>query len=179
MVTVCAAESNWGKKFTIFEVPLQNRPPVFMSVKEISCDNKKNGVVIVDSEKFLDLWRKDIYSGHQGLSHGNPQTWINDKKYPEQAKYFSFGRDNPVPLALVSCEIGTRPIVANNISFGRDERKEQFRYVTFTNGITRTIWLLTNGCEAFPIECEMPRAKYLHQIAAVPGTDLFTVDELT
>jgi hypothetical protein len=151
-----------------------------MSVKEISCGNKQNGVVIVDSGRFLDLWRKDTYSGHQELSHGSPQTWINDRKYPEQEKYFSYGRDNPVPLALVLCQIGTKPVGVHKLLFlARGEHKEKARYVTFRDGITRTIWLLTNGCKAFPVECEMPGAKYLHQIAAVVGTDLFTVEELT
>jgi hypothetical protein len=179
LVNVRVDESNFGTAL-IFEVPLYNRPPVFMSAKIDPCSNEERGIVIVEPEKFLALCRKDPYNRHRELSHGNPHTWINDKKYPEAVKGFAFGCKNPVPLASVLCETGTN---TNNIgshslfSFGRSEHENQFHYVAFKKGITRTMWLLSKGCKAFPVEC-VRGARDLHRIAAVSGTSLFVADEL-
>lgn len=180
MVSTHVVEDNWGTKFVIFEVPLPNKPPVFMSVKSTPYNNEKRGVVVVDADKFLELWRSEPHSIHHKESHGNLQTWPSDRKYHHAVKGFSFGYDNPVPLAYVSCGIGTRAIATYKfLFFGKSEREEKFHYVAFTNGITRTIWLLTQGCKAFPVECEMPGARELHRVAAASGTNFFTVDELT
>jgi hypothetical protein len=93
---------------------------------------------------------------------------------------FSYGIDNPVPLAFVSHGTATRTNVSHKfLWFGKQELLEQFHYVGFTNGVTRTIWLLSQGCKAFPIECEMPGAIELHRIAAIPGTPFYTIDELS
>jgi len=50
--------------------------------------------------------------------------------------------------------------------------------VSFLDGITRTIWLLSHGAEAFPVECPMTSAHQLHRVAAVAGTRLFTVRDV-
>jgi hypothetical protein len=52
------------------------------------------------------------------------------------------------------------------------------KYATFTNGITRTIWLLTQGCAAFPVKCEMACAQGLFLAAGAKGTSLYTAREL-
>ncbi|WP_215730294.1 plasmid fertility inhibition factor family protein [Alkalispirochaeta alkalica] len=150
-----------------------------MSMKITEYNNDKSGVVIVDAEKFLGLWRNEPYSIHSAEANGNPQTWPNDRKYGAAAEGFSFGHDNPVPLAYVSHDIATRTIVSYKfLWFGKSVRYEKFHHVGFTNGVTRTIWLLTQGCMAFPIECEMPGARELHRVAAAPNTHFYTVDEL-
>ncbi|WP_123103016.1 plasmid fertility inhibition factor family protein [Acidithiobacillus sulfuriphilus] len=162
MVSITVEENSWGSRFLIFSVPLPNHPPVFMSMKVTEYNSDKSGVVIVDSEKFLQLWRNEPYSIHREQANGNPETWPNDYKYLAAAKGFSHGYDNPVPLAHVSHGKGTRTIVSYKfLWFGRCERQEQFHHVGFTNGVTRTIWLLSQGCAAFPIECEMPGAREL------------------
>ncbi|MFZ6006871.1 MAG: plasmid fertility inhibition factor family protein [Nitrospirota bacterium] len=178
-ITIHSVKDDWDRKLIIFEVPLPNQAPVFMSVEITPYNNEERGVVIVDADKFLELWRNEPHSAHHKISHGNPQTWPNDNKYPYAAKGFSFGYNNPVPLARVSCRIGMRSIITYKfLFFGRTERKEQFHYVAFTDGITRTIWLLTQGCKAFPVECYMPEAKELYRVAAAHRTNFYTVDEL-
>ena len=169
----------WGSQFVVFTVPLPNRPPVFMSMKTTEYNKDKSGIVIVDAEKFLELWRNEPYSIHSTEANGNPQTWPNDRKYGSAAKGFSFGDDNPVPLAYVSHGIATRTIVSYKLLwFGKSTHHEQYHYVGFTNGITRTIWLLTQGCTAFPIECEILGARELYRVAAAPNTHFYTVGEL-
>ncbi len=169
----------WDNPFVVFTVPLPNRSPVFMSMKVTEYNRAKSGVVIVDSEKFLELWRNEPYSIHSAEANGNPQNWPHDRKYGRAAEGFSYGFDNPVPLAYISHGISTRSIVTYKfLWFGKSVCHEQFNYVGFTNGITRTIWLLTQGCTAFPIECEMPGAKELYKVAAAQNTHFYTVGEL-
>lgn len=179
MVSFRTENDPWGSKFIIFTVPLPDQPPAFMSMKVPECGGEKSGIVIVDSEKFLQLWRNEPHSIHRAEANGNPQTWPHDYKYSEAVKGFSYGYDNPVPLAFVSHGMATRTIVSHKfLWFGKREHNESFHYVGFTNGVTRTIWLLSQGCKAFPIQCEMPGASEVHRIAAMPGTLLYTIDEL-
>ena len=159
------AKRLWGNQYVVFTVPLPNRSPVFMSTRITDYNADRSGVVIVDAAKFLELWRNEPYSIHRAEANGNPQTWPNDRKYGDAVKGFSFGHENPVPLAEISHSIS-------------DRDGEKFHYVSFTNGITRTIWLLSNGCTAFPVECEMPGARELHKVAAAQNTPFFTVGDL-
>jgi hypothetical protein len=84
-----------------------------------------------------------------------------------------------VPLAQVGYSEGEYTSVSYKfLRFGRHEQTRHFRYVSCINGITRTIWLLSHGCEAFPVECRMPEARNLHRAAAVAGTRVFTVRDV-
>lgn len=179
MVSLTSVVDYSGTKLIIFSVPLPNKPPVFMAAEVSAYNNDKRGVVIVDADKFLQLWRDEPHSVHHEQAYGSPQTWPKDRKYLDAEKGFSYGYDNPVPLANVSHGLYTRIIVSHKfLWFGRKEHREQFDYVAFTNGVTRTIWLLSQGCKAFPVECEMPDTKEFHRVASVPGTNFFTVEEL-
>lgn len=172
-------EDSRGSRFLIFSVPLPNRPPVFMCRKVPKYGTDKSGVVVVDSKKFLQLWRNDRHGIHVEQANGCPEIWQKERKYPAATNRFSHGYDNPVPLAYVSFGKGDRSIISYKfLWFGRGERQEQFHYVKFTNGVTRTIWLLSHGCAAFPVECEMPGAQELHRMAAAPETPFYTIGEL-
>ena len=148
-----------------------------MNISEYGMDNF--GIVIVDAQKFLSLWRADPYSPHQVEANGTPETWPNDYKYSHAVEGFSHGRENPVPLADVSYGAAIRTSVSYKfLRFGRTERQEQIEYVAFTNGITRTIWLLTHGCAAFPVKCGMSSARELFLAAAAEGTSFHSLAEL-
>jgi len=73
------------------------------------CTREKSdifSVVEVKADYFLEMWRNDTaYESHCGVSHGSPETWVNDYKFKDAEKGFSYGELNPVPLAHVSCEI--------------------------------------------------------------------------
>src|SRR5688500_3996630 len=134
----------------IFAVSLADREPVFMSVAETPYENENRGVVMVDAKKFLKLWRADPYKTHQQIVQGNPHTWRQDRKLKDAAEGFSDGITNPVPLAQVGYSEGEYTSVSYKfLRFGRHEQTRPFRYVSCINGITRTIWLLSHGCEAF------------------------------
>jgi hypothetical protein len=178
-VSLITIEKRWGVKMAIFSVPLGDREPVFMRVDETPYENEHRGVVIVDARKFLRLWRADPYKTHQEIARGNPRTWRQDRKFNDAADGFSYGFKNPVPLSWVGYEeVKILSVTYKFLRFGRKEHIRHVRFVSFINGITRTIWLLSHGCEAFPVACEMPEAITLHRAASVAGTRLFTVRDV-
>jgi len=140
-----------------------------MSMMVPEYGSEKSGIVIVDSEKFLQLWRNEPRSLHSAEAHGTPQTWLNHEKYSDASNGFSHGEDDPVSLASAEYGIETRE---------KRELQEPIHYVNLTDGVTRTIWLLSNGCQAFPIKCVMPGAREFHRTAAALGTPFYTIDEL-
>jgi hypothetical protein len=179
-VALITIEKRYGTtRMAIFSVSLADREPVFMSVAETPYENENRGVVIVDAKKFLKLWRADPYKHHQDIARGNPHTWRQDRKFKEAAEGFSKGFTNPVPLAWVSyAEVKILSVSYKFLRFGRKEHRRHVRYLSFINGITRTIWLLSHGCEAFPVECRMPEARNLHRAASIAGTRVFTVRDV-
>ena len=179
-VSLTTIEKRYGTtRMAIFSVSLADREPVFMSVAETPYENEKRGVVIVDARKFLKLWRADPYQTHQDIARGNPRTWRQDDRFPAAAEGFSYGIKNPVPLAQVGdSEVKQTSVTHTFLWFGRHEQTRHFRYVSFINGITRTIWLLSHGCKAFPVECPMSSALNLHRAASVEGTQVFTVRDV-
>lgn len=157
----------------VFTIPLPGRKPVFMSMNIAESGRESFGIVIVDAQKFLDLWRADPHDLHRAEANGTPDSWPNDYKYRHAFEGFSQGQDNPVPLAHVSYQAASRTIVSYRfLCFGKKERQEKLEYVSFTNGITRTIWLLSQGCTAFPVMCNMPGAHGLFLAAGAEGTSL-------
>jgi hypothetical protein len=172
-------EERFGVTMAIFSLPLAGRTPVFMCVYTTPYENEHRGVVMVDAKKFLSLWRSAPASTDREHAQGNPDTWRTDRKFAFAADGFSHGFANPVPLAQVGYSEGEHTVVSYTfLWFGRQEQRRHFRYVSFIDGITRTIWLLSHGCEAFPIECRMPAAHKLHRVAAVAGTRVFTVRDV-
>jgi hypothetical protein len=135
--------------------------------------------VMVEARKFLNLWRADPYKEHQEIAEGTPATWRQDYKYKHAVKGFSYGFTNPVPLPEIGyAEEDIRSVTSTFLRFGRKEHTRHVRFVSFLDGLTRTIWLLSHGCNAFPVECLMSSAPNLHRAAGVAGTQVFTVREV-
>ena len=86
----------------------------------------------------------------------------NDDKYRWAVDGFAQGPRNPVPLAeagayrdLNSCRL----------------------HLSFTNGVTRTFWLLANRCPAFPVKVYgSVSAKLLFQVAGLDISPLSLVE---
>ena len=179
-VSLITIEKRYGSTtMAIFSVSLPDREPVFMSVAETPYENEHRGVVIVDAGKFLNLWRADPFKYQQELARGNPDTWRQDRDYHYAEDGFSYGFKNPVPLPEIGyVEEDILSVTYKFLRFGRKEHREHARFVSFLDGITRTIWLLSHGCNAFPVECPMSSAHNLHRQAAVAGTQVFTVRDV-
>ncbi|MCW8348708.1 hypothetical protein MD535_22220 [Vibrio sp. ZSDZ65] len=81
-------------------------------------------------------------------------------KFHYAEKGFSFGVENPVPLA--------------NMTTNKD-----YPSVGFINGITRTIWLLANGAQYFPaFVFDKEVANKLHRFFGVKGSRVLSNNEL-
>jgi len=182
MILTQILENIWGRRRVVFTVPLADGSHVYMEVsrsQNLAFDEQRF-VVIVDTEKFLALWKAEPNPIHPEIAHGNPAFWQQDSKFPQADAGFREGFHNPVPLAKVSCEYR-----AARVSFQRKLfffintiTHPPFHYLNIENGVTRTIWLLAHGCKAFPVECHFTTARYLHDLAGVPGTDITTVADL-
>lgn len=173
----------YDNHYAVFELD-NSHQKAFMSVKRTNHLNERRAVVMVDAEKFLKLWQAEVASIHSFQSHGTPDTWKADRKYHLAADGFSKGIDNPVPLAYVSCLSQNVPARKLPKPWWRFWAQPTFapahrlEYVAFTNGVTRTIWLLANGFSEFPVECSCDEASRLRELAGT-GAPFKTVEELT
>jgi hypothetical protein len=155
-----------GVETAVYEVKLPRGGSVFMSVERTNYMNDQRTVVIVDAERFLEVWRTSAkiypYTTEQ-IALQSPAEWKTDYKYNHAVDGFSRGESNPVPLA----KLWVTP----------DQGAGKPQQIGFTNGITRTIWLLANGAKSFPIECNTESAAMLHALAG-SGKEPITVTEL-
>ena len=106
------------------------------------------------------------------------------RKYSEAERCLLIGIENPVPLAQAHCNLYPErvPIYSRNF-FGfkridHYEEKEGRPHVAFTDGITRTLWLLHNGARVFPVRCDLHTAQRMQECAGLPGGAYMTVDQL-
>src|SRR5437763_1891806 len=138
-VTQHSATDVGSARRLVFSVAMPSGTPVYMSVKPSTYGFDDYGVVVVEAHAFLSLWRAEPHGIHAKDANGHPESWREHYKFAAAACGFLRGLSDPVPLAEVSCEAETNTTV-------RDLSQS---YVFFSNGITRTIWLLANGCTAF------------------------------
>jgi len=159
-----------------YRVNLPERDAVYMEVSRTNFRNDKRYVVLVDATLLLQLWRNNRYS-MRNLSKGNSATWKKDYKYDDAEHGFSYGIENPVPLSEVSCSPTLFRRYEKIVLFWRNYSKQSHE-IGFTNGVTRTIWLLSHGVTEIPVLCGIQSAKMLHLNAGVKGSPLLSVDEL-
>lgn len=164
----------------VFQIPT-SRGEVFMYEQRSNYMNAERAVVEVNSKKFLQLWREP-FSSHPEVACGNPTTWPNDSKFHWPDGHFAEGLKNPVPLAQVSVRIVTikTPIWRRKWYFhkslsGVDTTESPS--LNFTDGVTRTIWLLTFGAKSFPVQCSTAEAPLLQKLVGA-GSCYKTLDEL-
>lgn len=165
----------------VYRVETEIHRPVFMRVDRSNYMNRERAVLIVDAGRFLKAWKADsgparasrllrlAYSmrrwfGGAGraewLPHLSKSAWISDYKFRDAQDGFSRCSESPVPLARVG------------LSFPPGA-------VGFSNGISRTLWLLVHEATAFPVECATNEADELQHLVGVDWASWQTVDELT
>lgn len=146
----------------IYEVDTDQSGTVFMRIDQREFKDDSRWVVIVDAARFLAAWRATP-GERSDLARLSANGWRNDYKFGRAEEGFKHGRPNPVPLAL--------PDVWHPPEGG-------VPHVDFTNGITRTIWLLAVGAKAFPVECRGNSARLMAEVAGVPEKPPATVQGL-
>lgn len=154
---------------------------VYMYEEAPAASGEIYAVVVVDAARFLQLWRQPG-SSHPEVAHQGPATWPQDRKFHWPDGHFRQGRANPVPLATVGCAlrrievpVWRRRLLGKVID--RVDVVEQ-PVLSFTDGVTRTIWLLANGAGVMPVKCLASEAALLQQLAGVDGGQPATVGAL-
>ena len=153
----------WNQTCAIYSIETTKAETVYMRVNRSDCFDDQRGVVIVDAKKLLAAWRAYPFY-KEPVSFMDEKGWRQDYKFKSAEDGFSHGIENPVPLA----DIGVHP----------PRGEDGVTSVAFTNGITRTIWLLANGASAFPIECHTNEAAALHAAAGIKEFPACTVADL-
>jgi len=153
-----------------FEVKLEGGRTVHMQA-QLPHEESHYVVVMVDADRFVELWRQPL-SSHREVALNTPETWPTDYKYAYAVDGFSHGAENPVPLAKVSCWRSPCDVVEHRTRFRFFKRKAILGRagdpcLSFINGITRTIYLLSNGAKSFPVLCERPAADLLVELAGL------------
>lgn len=147
----------------IYEIELPNKNSVYMNIVPTNYYNNETYPVIVNSEKFLEYWKKAPKSCQVDyeLSHGNQKSWISDYKYKNAEEGFMGGINNPVPIAKIQYIDKTNP-----------------NYITVSD-CTRTIWLLANGANSFPVKCEgYNNAKNVYDFIGEKGFELKNITDI-
>lgn len=114
----------------IFEIPIAIG---MVYMKQDLIQNSNRFIVLLDTKKFIQTWRTSQNDERFPNYHiGNEQIWCSDRKFHLADTGFKHGINNPVPITdSISCD---------------DNHNIYFR-----DGFTRTIWLLANHAEYFPI----------------------------
>lgn len=146
----------------VWRVSIPDQPARFMSVSSGAIDQEVF-VVHLDAERFYYAWLKasPIIYRRQPSDCICRDRMPNDYKYKWAVDGFSHGQSNPVPLA----EAGAHIDYNGRLSIG------------FTNGVTRTFWLLANRCPAFPVEVYGEKsARLIHEVAGLGPSPISLAD---
>ncbi|RDL15619.1 plasmid fertility inhibition factor family protein [Serratia fonticola] len=152
----------FGERRCLFEIPLAAGRKAWMS--QTLSERSDYWLVLVEKRPFLQAWARAHQEHH--LAIGDETIWRQDRKFASAEDGFSPGRENPVPLA----ECGGDYVVEKGLPALR---------LCFGNGVTRTIWLLANGVERFPIKVSTAKtAELIHRGAGVKSTRPLSVSVL-
>lgn len=149
-----------GRLAAVFKVPTSLHGDVYMRVCRSNYRNDLSAVVIVDSSKFLDLWRSPG-SSHDDVAHMTPDEWPSDYKFADAADGFSKGHSNPVPLADVGCHAEFDETIAYERRLWILRRpagivRTERRILGFTNGVTGQYGCYTLEQNNFPSDALRP-----------------------
>jgi hypothetical protein len=141
----------------VWKIHVPNQPPRSMRLDHVPADSDRH-VVMVDADKFYRAWlNRPMPVNDPHGTDGCPlrADMPKDRKYASAVEGFDLEARTPVPLASVHCQRAAN---------GEPQ-------IMFTNGITRTYWLLANRAESFPVlVSNAAEAQALHQAAGVgPG----------
>lgn len=146
----------------VWEIEISGGRKCYMSAQGGYPDST-DCVVWVDGDRFYEAWRRssrDAGSRTQFIV-GERSELHRDYKFHWAAACFEQSRASPVPLAQVC---------ANPPGSG-------FESICFTDGITRTIWLLANEAIAFPMQIYgLESALRLHALAGAGDGPIAFVD---
>lgn len=118
----------------IFEIPIQNKKhTVYIQLPFYEQRYDSGYVLLLDSFRFISAWRNSKDDGlFPGYHQGDAQIWRKDRKFHYAEHAFSRGKKLPC-------------VITGGIRYDKSNG------IIFNDGLTRTIWLLANEAEYFPI----------------------------
>jgi hypothetical protein len=149
-----------GHERVVWRVPVLGQADRYMSASA-SHIGSEMFAVHVDADAFYLAW---LRSDDQCVLRSQMPC---DYKYAYAVDGFAQGSSNPVPLA--------------DVGAWNDERGRT--HIGFTNGITRSFWLIANGAPSFPVQVYgRASAEVLHRTAGTAQgpicyADLFALDD--
>lgn len=138
----------------VWKISVPGQEDRYMCIRD-GQTNSDAFVVTVDADKFYRTWLSrtmpvDAPSRQDECIFRDEMH--RDYKYTSAAEGFAAGWGNPVPLA--HCYVS--------------KNADGQTTVGFTNGVTRTFWLLANRAESFPVQVRSEAsARELHRVAGV------------
>ncbi|WP_321959534.1 plasmid fertility inhibition factor family protein [Burkholderia cenocepacia] len=133
----------------VWRIPVPGQDDRYMSASASEIATEMF-VVHVDGDAFYLAW---LRSGDQCILRSQMP---RDYKYAYAVDGFAQGRSNPVPLA--------------DVGAWNDERGRT--HIGFTNGITRSFWLISNSAPAFPVQVHgRESAELLHRTVGTGNTE--------
>lgn len=151
-----------SERCCLFEIVLATGRTVWMS--QPLAKHADYWVVLVEKQPFLQAWAR-AYK-HRHLAVGDETIWRQDRKFSDAQDGFSHGREKLVPLA----ECGGYYLVEKGLPALR---------LSIGNGMTRTIWLLANGVERFPIKVSTAKtAQLIHRGTGDKSTSPLSIETL-
>ncbi len=180
-VSYLGVRTIWTRPTFLFAVDTRGGPPAYMRVDSELLGDDERCVVVVRAEAFVQLWRQNIRGIHLDVAMRDPATWPLDYKYAFAERGFAAGEGNPVPLADVAChqDSSASTVSCDQSAFDGTSSIRSPPYLSISNGVTRSIWLMSNGASLFPVECRVKdRADLLAAEAGALGFSTQTVEQL-
>jgi hypothetical protein len=130
-------------KRLVFKIPIPDPDISFVLLSHEPSDYDE--VVIVDAKKFYQLCLNGPHADDISIDHNRREDLKKKYDYADQCLRTSYRNKNPVPFADVTHHKCLAPD-------GKVHTPKN--HIRFTDGITRTKWLIDHGCKAFPVKCD-------------------------
>jgi len=131
-------QKSYGK--AVWEIATANNKKAYMSAESGGID-KDLYVVNVDAQRFYYHWLLSKLVNDSGNCVPK-EDMPADYKFKDAIRGFERGKENPVPLADVNVNFET--IEDENGNY-------EYPVISFTNGVTRSFWLISNDAKSFPV----------------------------
>lgn len=124
----------------------------------------KGHIIFAHAERFYGFWLLCSATGHPRGDACVPRKMMpKDYKYQRAVEGFGKSLESPVPLAEISAMM----------------KKSNLR-IMFSDGVTRTFWMLHNRCPSFPVVVQdREAAKLLNERVGLLGEPVSTGDIMT
>ncbi len=178
-------EFNYKNGELIFNLS-KNKLPIFMCYRFKNYEYDTH-IVLVKGKEFLELWRKDYPEKIKKsfpIIEKDTSEFKDDLKFKDAEKLINeSSENNAVPLAEANCLKRIEEIEGVETKFFFLKKivkiENKICYVSFTNGGTRTLFLLYHGIKEFFVSVTSEKeAKLLAEKAGVNKNSYYSTKDI-